>query len=71
MDDPTRLAAVADLADDEPFRERFAAVRRVNKVALTRVIAEGLGFGLDPDARAKLQELAAYDPPGIRKEWEP
>jgi curved DNA-binding protein len=25
---------------------------------------------LDPDARAKLQELAAYDPPGIRKEWE-
>jgi curved DNA-binding protein len=26
--------------------------------------------GLDPDARAKLQELAAYDPPGIRKEWE-
>jgi len=26
--------------------------------------------GLDPDARAKLLELAAYDPPGIRKEWE-
>jgi curved DNA-binding protein len=26
--------------------------------------------GLDPDARAKLHELAAFDPPGIRKEWE-
>jgi len=26
--------------------------------------------GLDPDARAKLQELTAFDPPGIRKEWE-
>jgi curved DNA-binding protein len=26
--------------------------------------------GLDPDARAKLQELSAFDPPGIRKEWE-
>ena len=26
--------------------------------------------GLDPEASAKLQELAAYDPPGIRKEWE-
>ena len=26
--------------------------------------------GLDPDGRAALQELAAYDPPGIRKEWE-
>jgi len=26
--------------------------------------------GLDPGARAKLQELTAFDPPGIRKEWE-
>ena len=26
--------------------------------------------GLDPEATAKLRELAAYDPPGIRKEWE-
>ena len=26
--------------------------------------------GLDPDARAKLQELTAFDPPAIRKEWE-
>ncbi len=26
--------------------------------------------GLDPDARAKLEALAAFDPPGIRKEWE-
>jgi curved DNA-binding protein len=26
--------------------------------------------GLDPDGRAALQELAAYDPPGLRKEWE-
>jgi curved DNA-binding protein len=26
--------------------------------------------GLDAEATAKLRELAAYDPPGIRKEWE-
>jgi len=26
--------------------------------------------GLDPDARAKLQELSAFDPPAIRKGWE-
>ena len=26
--------------------------------------------GLDPEASAKLRELAAYDPPGIRKEWD-
>ena len=38
------------LADDASFRERFAAVRRVNKVALARLVAERLGFGLDPDA---------------------
>ena len=49
-DDPTRLEALAALADDASFRERFAAVRRANKVALARVVAERLGFGLDPDA---------------------
>ncbi len=38
------------LADDASFRERFAAVRRENKVALARLVAERLGFGLDPDA---------------------
>jgi len=26
--------------------------------------------GLDLDARAKLQELSAFDPPAIRKGWE-
>lgn len=26
--------------------------------------------GLDPEARAALEKLAAFDPPGIRKEWE-
>ena len=49
-DDPTRLVALEALAEDASFRERFAAVRRDNKVALARVIAERLGFGLDPDA---------------------
>ncbi len=29
-----------------------------------------VAVGLDPEAIAKLRELAAYDPPGIRKEWE-
>jgi len=49
-DDPTRLESLVTLADDASFRERFAAVRRANKVALARVVAERLGFGLDPDA---------------------
>jgi starch phosphorylase len=49
-DDATQLESLVTLADDASFRERFAAVRRVNKVALARVVAERLGFGLDPDA---------------------
>jgi starch phosphorylase len=49
-DDLTRLDALATFADDASFREKFAAVRRGNKVALARIVAERLGFGLDPDA---------------------
>ena len=49
-DDATRLESLVTLADDASFRERFAAVRRVNKVTLARIVAERLGFGLDPDA---------------------
>ena len=49
-DDRLALQALAAFADDASFREQFAAVRRVNKVALARVVAERLGFGLDPDA---------------------
>jgi starch phosphorylase len=49
-DDAGRLKSLEALADDASFRERFAAVRRVNKVALARLVAERLGFGLDPDA---------------------
>ena len=50
QDDATLLEALVPLADDAPFRERFAAVRRANKVALARLVAERLGVGLDPDA---------------------
>ena len=37
-------------ADDPVFRERCMEVRRANKVALARLIAERLGIGVDPDA---------------------
>ena len=49
-DDLPRLSGLAAFADDASFREKFAAVRRGNKVALARIIAEKLGTGLDPDA---------------------
>ncbi len=50
LDDATQLHALVPLADDASFRERFAALRRANKVALARLVAERLGLGLDPDA---------------------
>ena len=50
LDDPSQLQALAQVANDASFRERFAAVRRANKVALARLVAERLGIGLDPDA---------------------
>ena len=50
LDDARLLEALEPLADDAAFRERFEAVRRANKVALARLVAEQLGVGLDPDA---------------------
>ena len=50
LDDAGRLEALAPLADDAAFRERFEAVRRRNKIALARLVAERLNIGLDPDA---------------------
>ena len=50
MDDADRLEALTPLADDPAFRERYYAVRRANKVTLSRLVAERLGIGVDPEA---------------------
>ncbi len=55
LDDAAQLEALVPLAHDAPFRERFAAVRRANKVALARLIADRLGLGVDPDALFDVQ----------------
>ncbi len=55
LDDASRLPELARFADDAAFRERFAAMRRANKVALGRVVAERLGQSLDPDALFDVQ----------------
>ncbi|MBK7661496.1 MAG: glycogen/starch/alpha-glucan phosphorylase [Betaproteobacteria bacterium] len=49
-DDASKLASLAPFADDAAFRDRFRAVRRANKVALARIVAERVGVSLDPDA---------------------
>jgi starch phosphorylase len=50
MDDESRLRELIPFADDSSFRERFAAIRRANKVALGRLVAERLSIPLNPDA---------------------
>jgi len=50
LDDTAQLEALVPFADDAAFRERFESVRRGNKVALARLVAERVGVGLDPEA---------------------
>ncbi len=54
-DDASRLATLAPLAGDAAFRDKFRAVKRANKVALARVVAERLGTSLDPEALYDVQ----------------
>lgn len=49
-DDLERLRDLEPFADDPAFRAAYAAVRRTNKVALARIVADRLGVRLDPDA---------------------
>ena len=49
-DDAMKLTALIPFADDAAFRERFAAVKRSNKVTLSTYIKESMGLRLDPDA---------------------
>jgi starch phosphorylase len=48
--DLEQLTALAPLADDAGFRERFAAVKRANKARLARVVIQRAGIAIDPDA---------------------
>ncbi|WP_437441244.1 glycogen/starch/alpha-glucan phosphorylase [Sphingomonas morindae] len=55
LDHAEALAALADHAGDAGFQERFAAVKRANKVALSDYIREHMGLPLDPDALFDVQ----------------
>ena len=50
LDHADALTAFAACADDAAVREKFAALRRTNKVTLARHIAERTGMSVDPDA---------------------
>ncbi|MDQ0314255.1 glycogen/starch/alpha-glucan phosphorylase [Amorphus orientalis] len=50
LDDHEALSALTPFADDPAFREKIAAVRRQNKVALAGLVKQRVGLTLDPDA---------------------
>jgi glycogen phosphorylase len=55
LTDLEQLAAVAPLADDGHFRERFARAKRINKERLAALIAEHTGVTVDPAAMFDVQ----------------
>jgi starch phosphorylase len=50
LDDAAGLERLIPLAEDPQFRERFADVRRANKIALTGLIRQRSGVDADPEA---------------------
>lgn len=55
MDDAAALSAFADHAGDGQVQERFAAIKRANKVALVNHLKTVMGLRLDPDALFDVQ----------------
>ncbi|SFP68073.1 glycogen/starch/alpha-glucan phosphorylase [Sphingomonas rubra] len=54
-DDAAELAKLDAHADDDAFQQKFAAVKRANKVALTQYLRAEMGLRLDPDAMFDVQ----------------
>jgi starch phosphorylase len=50
LDDEAKLAGLRAMAGDAAFLDRFAAVKRANKVALANMVRERFSLRLDPDA---------------------
>ena len=55
LDDTDRLVDLLPFADDAAFAERFAAVKRSNKVALSQHLREAMSLRIDPDALFDVQ----------------
>lgn len=55
LDDAEKLIDLDVFAEDSAFRERFAVVKRSNKVALANHIKESMGLRVDPDAMFDVQ----------------
>jgi starch phosphorylase len=55
LDDTQRLADLDAYAEDAAFQERFAAIKRQNKMALSDHLRDRLKLRLDPDAMFDVQ----------------
>ncbi|CCV12520.1 glycogen/starch/alpha-glucan phosphorylase [Mesorhizobium sp. STM 4661] len=55
MDDIDAIKGLDAFADDAAFREKFAAVKRANKVRLANLVADRLGIKVDPSALFDIQ----------------
>ncbi|MGO4436980.1 glycogen/starch/alpha-glucan phosphorylase [Rhizobium sp. RAF56] len=55
LDDAEALKPLDQFAGDAAFREKFAAVKRANKVQLSNLVAQRMGIKLDPSAMFDIQ----------------
>ncbi|MCF6367804.1 glycogen/starch/alpha-glucan phosphorylase [Rhizobium halophilum] len=55
LDDTEALRALDDFADDPPFQDKFAAVKRANKVQLANLVGSRMGVRVDPSAMFDIQ----------------
>ncbi len=55
LDDTEALRELDRFADDTSFQERFAAIKRANKVQLANLIGSRMGIRLDPSAMFDIQ----------------
>jgi starch phosphorylase len=55
LDQEDSLRGLSAYADDAPFQDRFAAMRRANKLALAALIRRDLDIAVDPDALFDVQ----------------
>ncbi len=55
MEKTDKLSALVPFAENKAFLEKFAAIKRQNKVALAAYLKDQLGLALDPDALFDVQ----------------
>ncbi|QFY61354.1 glycogen/starch/alpha-glucan phosphorylase [Rhizobium grahamii] len=55
LDDAEKLRPLDKFANDGAFQEKFAAVKRANKVALANLVASRMGVKIDPSAMFDIQ----------------